>query len=383
MYYLDNAATTRPYKEVVSIVQKSLEIDFANPSSVHPAGMKARKLINESRETLAKIFSVPQAGILFCGSGTESDNLAIKGILLQKYRYQPEFITNRLEHAAISKTAEWLEEKGSPVHYVDFDSATGQIDINHLLSLINENTRLISIQHVNSETGVIQDLKTISRKVKQKNANVLIHSDGVQAFSKFPIDLNDLGVDLYSISGHKFRGIKGAGALILTSKQNPVIQIHGGGQEHGFRSGTENVPGIAALALAAKLSHEQMTSDFKKVADFREKFTNRLKATFSNIRIYHSENAIPHILSLSFPGVLGEILLNHLAMKEIYVSTGSACNASSKKLSATLQALGFSQNQIKETIRISLNANEIPNDFEDFFEKFKSTIIELKTLLKK
>lgn len=381
MYYLDNAATTRPYKEVVALVRKSLEEDFANPSSVHPAGIRAKKLVTTARETLATIFQVPQAGILFCGSGTESDNLAIKGILLKKYRFQPEMITTRLEHAAILKTADWLEEKGVPVHYVDFDKDTGQIDINHLKSLINSNTRLLSIQHVNSETGVVQDLKTIATEVKKINKNILMHSDGVQAFTKIPINLNDMGVDMYSISSHKIRGIKGTGALILSSKQEPVIQIHGGGQEHGFRSGTENVPGIAALGLAAKLSHQNMSTDYEKVGVFKQKFTKALKAAFSDVRIYHSQNAIPHILSISFPGILGEVLLNHLAMNDIYVSTGSACNASSKKLSATLQAIGFTPDQIKETIRVSLNANEIPADFDLFFNKFKTTLLELKEIL--
>jgi cysteine desulfurase len=381
MYYLDNAATTRPYKEVVTLVRKSLEEDFANPSSVHPAGIKARKLVTTARETLASIFQVPQAGILFCGSGTESDNLAIKGILLKKYWFQPEMITTRLEHAAILKTADWLEEKGLPVHYVDFDKDTGQININHLKSLINSNTRLVSIQHVNSETGVIQDLKTIASEAKKINRNILLHSDGVQAFTKIPINLNEMGVDMYSISSHKIRGIKGTGALILSTKQEPVIQIHGGGQEHGFRSGTENVPGIAALGLAAKLSNKNMSKDCLRVETFKQKFIKGLKETFSDVRIYHSQNAIPHILSISFPGILGEVLLNHLAMHEIYVSTGSACNASSKKLSATLEAIGFTANQIRETIRVSLNAKEIPTDFELFFKKFKTTIQELKEIL--
>lgn len=382
MYYLDNAATTRPYKEVVSIVQKSLEENFANPSSVHPAGMNARKMVITARESLAAIFKVPQAGIIFCGSGTESDNLAIKGILSKNKRYQPEFITTRLEHAAIIKTADALESSGIPVHYVEFDKGTGQVNIEHLKSLINENTRLISIQHVNSETGVIQDLKKIATAAKKINSNLLLHSDGVQAFTKIPINLRDLGVDLYSISGHKFRGIKGAGALILTSKQDPSIQIHGGGQEHGFRSGTENVSGIAALGLAAKISLKNRSKDHQKVENFKEKLVTQLQQTFSDIKIFHSQNAIPHIISISFPGILGEVLLNHLAMHEIYVSTGSACNASSKKLSSTLQAIGFSADQIKETIRISLNANEVPTDFDTFFNKFKSTILELKKILR-
>ena len=380
MYYLDNAATTRPYKEVVTIVQQSLEENFANPSSVHPAGLKARKMISEARETLATLFQVPQAGILFCGSGTESDNLALKGVLLKKQSFQPELITTRLEHAAILKTADWLEEKGTPVHYVDFDKTTGQIDINHLKSLINNHTRLISIQHVNSETGVIQDLKTIASKAKKMNSNILIHSDGVQAFTKIPINLHEMGIDLYSISSHKIRGIKGTGALIFSSKQEPVIQIHGGGQEHGFRSGTENVPGIAALGLAAKISHENMSEDYKKVKIFKEQFIGNLIQEFPDARVYQSKNALPHILSISFPGILGEVILNHLAMHEIYVSTGSACNASSKKLSATLQAIGFSSNQIKETIRISMNAHEIPADFKAFFSKFKSSIHELEKI---
>ena len=248
MIYLDNAATTRPYPEVIHQVSDCLLNTFANPSSVHPAGVLAGRLISEARNVLARIFQIPLPGVIFTGSGTESDNLAIKGVLWKKERYQGELITTHLEHAAILNTVAWLEKAGVVVHYAALNSDTGQVDLEHLKSLINAKTRIISVQHVNSETGVLQDLKQISAVAKAANPNVLIHSDGVQAFTKIPVKLKPLGVDLYSVSGHKFGGIKGAGALLMRSKIALETMLHGGGQENGIRSGTENVPGIIARA---------------------------------------------------------------------------------------------------------------------------------------
>ena len=381
MYYLDNAATTRPYAEVIKKVHDCLKFDFGNPSSVHPVGIRAHKIVTEARATLAKIFDVPLAGIIFCGSGTEADNLAIKGVLSRHNNdFAGEIITSRSEHAAILKTTAWLKECGIRVHYVPFHTNTGQVDRKQLKKLVTPRTRLISIQHVNSETGTIQDLAAISRAVKAVHRNILVHADGVQAFTKIPVNLKELGVDLYSISGHKFGGIKGTGALILGSKVNLRTLLHGGGQESGFRSGTENVAGIAALSLAAELSCRKQKENYRKVKDFSDWFKIRLKSTIPNIKIYEVPASVPHILSVSIPSVLGEVLLHHLAKRQIFVSTGSACQASSKKLSATLRALNFSPQRIRETVRISLAAGELPENREEFFNTFLDSVNTLLEL---
>lgn len=377
MVYLDNAATTRPYTRVVQSVSECLTESFGNPSSVHLPGIKAKKTVNQARQTLASIFQVPLPGIVFCSSGTESDNLALKGVMGTTQGYQGRLITTPLEHSAVTNTALWLEQKGCQVEFVRINPQSGQVDIDHLLKLMETDTKLVSIQHVNSETGIIQDLSSISKAIKARNPKTLFHADGVQAFGKFHVDLNQLGVDFYSISAHKFHGIKGAGALILRQKYQIETLIHGGGQESKLRSGTENVAAISAMSLAAKMTTQEIKSNHLKVESFSKWFKESIKSTFPNIRIFEAPDTVPHIISLSIPGILGEILLHHLAEKSVYISTGSACNATSKKLSPVLQSLQFTRQSIMETIRISLSAKEIPEEPELFFRKFSQTVEEL------
>ncbi len=381
MYYLDNAATTRPFPEVIDIVDKCLSQNFGNPSSIHPFGVQAANIISEARNTLAELFGVPQAGIIFCSSGTESDNLAINGIFPNKQHPTGNIITTSLEHAAVLKSVEALAEKGVAVDYVNINQQSGLVDLQHLKQLIKPDTRIVSIQHVNSETGIIQDLPSISKTIKGQNPDVFFHSDGVQGFSRFPVNLKKLGVDMYSISGHKFHGVKGAGALILSRRIDLRPIINGGGQEFGFRSGTENVAGIASLGLAAKLACKRINENYKKIEAFSRFLKQGIKNEIRDIDIFESAATVPHIISLAIPGIPGEILLHHLVERRIYVSTGSACQASSKKLSSVLQALGFSQKRIKETIRISLAAIEIPENQESFLKQFLEVVRELRDMM--
>ncbi|MBU2644210.1 cysteine desulfurase [bacterium] len=381
MIYLDNAATTRPHPQVLETVQHCLSEDFGNPSSPYMIGTKARQLIDVARKRLATAFNVPQIGIIFCSSGTESDNLALKGLLGGHQRHSGRMITTRLEHSAVIKASEWLSRQGIPVDFVQINQLTGQVDLNHLEELMQPDTRLVSIQHVNSETGIIQDLAAISRTVKSRNPTTIIHTDGVQAFSKFPVDMQKLGVDLYSISGHKFHAIKGAGALVMSRKIPLEAILHGGGQEFDLRSGTENVAAIAGLGLAADLATSAMEKNHETVATFAHAFKSRLQQRFPSIRFIEAPAALPHIISLSIPGIPGEVLLNHLADREIYVATGSACNAGSKNLSPVLQTMGFSPQRIRETIRISLAASEVPDDLEGFLNHFSEVVEALSQIV--
>lgn len=381
MYYLDNAATTRVYPEVIAEVQRIIGDEFGNPSSSHKIGFQAGQLVEESRNVFADYFKVPKMGVVFCGSGTESDNLAIKGVLQKNGTFRGEFITSQLEHSAVLNTAKWLEQCGVIVHYVRIDTKTGQVDLENLKELVNENTRLVSIQHVNNETGGIQDLAAISKIIKDKNKDTLFHSDGVQAFGKIPVDLKKMGVDLYSISGHKFRGIKGVGALIMSKNVSINPLVHGGGQENGLRSGTENVIGIHAMGIAAKKALKELDQNFRQVKDFSEWFKEQLAEKAAGIDLYKNVNTIPHIISIAVPGIPGKVLLHHLAPKEIFVSTGSACNSNYKKMSPTLKAIGFNQERIRETVRISLAAHELPKDRSKFLDQFLTQITELQEMV--
>jgi len=377
MHYLDNAATTRPFPQVIEIVEECLKEHYANPSSIHPPGTAAQRLINDSRKTLAHIFRVPLAGVVFCSSGTESDNLALKGIFKLKKNKKSTLITTKLEHAAILNTAKWLEQYGIRVKYVNIHRDSGQVELKHLESIIDPDTQLVSIQHANSETGIIQDLAEISKTVRKKNQDTIIHSDGVQAFSKIPTNLKQLGVDLYSISAHKFHGIKGAGALICTKKLPLEAQLHGGGQEFGYRSGTENVAAIAAMGEAAKLMIQNDKAFNDKVADFSIWLKRGLKERLDHVKVFEAPDILPHIISISIPDIPGEVLLNHLAARDIFVGLGSACSANSNKMSEVLKTLKYPAKQIKETIRISLSPLEIPPDPQSFLDQFVQTVQEL------
>ncbi len=381
MIYLDNAATTVPLQEVIEEVLKCLTEDFGNPSSAHTMGSKALEHVNNARKILAEIFRVPLQGVIFCSSGTESDNLAIKGCFGRGKSYQGNMVTCKLEHAAVLKTASWLEERGVELRYVSIDKKTGLIDLDNLKQLIDQETRLVSIQHVNSETGIVQNLKAIGKTVKSINPKLLFHSDGVQGFTKKDIDLKDSEIDLYTISGHKIQGIKGAGALIFSNRFFIEGQIHGGGQEFGLRSGTENVPAIVALGQAASIAVKKREEDYQKVLDFSSWFKQKIADKLTSLELLDFPQSIPHIISLSSMKIPGEVLLHHFAEKQIYLSTGSACNANSKRLSTTLQALGLSASQIKGTIRLSVIASEIPKNRAIFWKEFCQVINELEDLV--
>ncbi len=382
MYYLDNAATTKPLPEIIDSLHRLLIDTYGNPGSVHHAGIQAGKTMEDARKSLAAIFNVPLAGVICCGSGTESDNLAIKGFFQKKPHQGSHLITSPLEHAAVTKTCDWLSENNlARVDIVNISSQTSQIDLEHLASLVNDQTRMISIQHVNSETGIIQDLAAISKTVKSINPDIVVHSDGVQAFGRIPVNLRESGVDLYSISAHKFHGLRGAGALIMNRKIDLIPVIHGGGQESGLRSGTENLVAIAAMSIAAERAVKDLESNHQKLLTFSHRFKKAVREQIPDCQIIESDQSIPHIISLSIPDVPGEVLLHHLAERGIYVSTGSACNATSKKTSPVLRALGLSADQIRQTIRISLAANEIPVDVKGFLKEFLEGVKELRNLV--
>lgn len=382
MVYLDNAATTRPHPSIVSHLNSLLLEEFGNPSSIHPLGIRAAKILSVSRKKLSRIFNVPQAGIVFCSSGTESDNLAIKGTLTGKKDKGKRIITTKIEHAAVLQTCEWLREKlDITIDYVDIEKKTGRVKLDHLAGLIDKDVRLVTIQHANSETGVVQDLPAISRLIRSKNPNIIIHSDGVQAFSRIPYDFKSLGVDLYSISAHKFHGLKGAGALILGRDINLQPIVHGGGQESGLRSGTENVLAISALGQAAEIACENLEENLETIAAFAGQFKTALKKQFPDCVIFEAPDTLPHIISMSIPGIPGEVLLHHLAENKIFVSTGSACNATTKKLSPVLTEYGYAKKRIMETVRISFAACEIPKNREEFIDGFLQTVKELRETL--
>lgn len=374
MLYLDAAATTAPHPEVLHLLEQHFKRPHANPSAVHPWGLEARKALNEARKDLARLFAVPAEGVTFTASGTESDNLALKGVLFRHGKPRGRLLTSSLEHKAISETALWYEQMGGTVDLIALEPATGQVDLDDLAQKLTKETALVSIAQVNSETGLTQDLAAVSAVIRQKAPQALFHSDGVQALGKIEPDLRRWGVDLYSISGHKVHGLLGAGALIRRKPMPLEPLLHGGGQESGLRSGTENLPAILALAWAARWAEKNRKANAEAIIQWSEGFFTRIQKSVEGLSLLHGADQVPHIRALSIEGVLGEVLLHHLAAEGLLASQGSACQARSKKLSPVLKALGYSDQKIRSTLRLSFSALELKIAPAEAAERFTRAV---------
>lgn len=345
--YMDNAATTRPYKEVVELMGQVMREEYGNPSSIHSMGLLAEKVVNQARNRLAEALDVEAAEIVFTSGGTESDNMAIIGAARMKRRSGRRIITSKVEHPAVIEAFKYLETKGFEAVYVPVDN-DGIIRMDVLQEAINDDTILISCMEVNNEVGAIQPIKDIAH-IKGK---ALLHVDGVQSFGKLPMSIR--GVDLLSISGHKICGPKGVGALYVSREIKLPPLIVGGGQERGFRSGTENVEAIAGFGLAAKKAVTDIYKTKRIVETMKEKMAELLKAGLKDVKINTPQKSAPGILSITFKKTRGEVLVHTLEQNGIYISTGSACSSNKKGHSYVLKEMGLSSGDIEGTLRISL-----------------------------
>ncbi len=349
--YFDNAATTVVYPEVRELMVKLMSDDYGNPSSLHMMGLQAENYIKDATRSLAKELKCRESEIVYTSGGTESNNMAIIGSALAKRRAGKHIITTKIEHASVSATMEFLKKEGFEISYLDVNS-DGVISIEDLKDTLREDTILVSVMYVNNEIGSIMPIKDISATVKEFNENILVHVDAIQAFGKIKLSPKDLGVDLLSISGHKFHGPKGSGILYVKDKVLLRPIIYGGGQQKAMRSGTENVPAIAGLALAAKLmleDHEKKIEHIKKLRDtFIEKVTE-----IENV--YDNSKGAPHIASISFVGIRSEVMLHALEERNIYVSAGSACSSNKQQVSGTLKAIGLDKDGLDSTLRFSFS----------------------------
>ena len=354
--YLDNSATTKCYEEVKEIVGKVMCEDYGNPSSMHKKGVDAEKYVKESKETLAKLLKVQEKEIYYTSGGTESDNLALIGCARANRRAGKHLITSSIEHPAILNTMQYLEkEEGYRVTYLPVDK-DGRIRLDALKEALCEETILVSIMYVNNEVGSVQPIEEAAQIIKNYNKNILFHVDAVQGFGKYRIFPKRVGIDLLSISGHKIHGPKGTGVLYINEKVKIKPIVFGGEQQKNVRSGTENVPGIAGIGLAAKLIYDGLE---EKVAVMRE-----LKAHFiegvskiENITIHGrtDESSAPHIISVGFAGIRSEVLLHTLEDKGIFVSAGSACASNHPAISGVLKGIGAGAEYLDATLRFSLS----------------------------
>jgi cysteine desulfurase len=353
--YLDNAATTKPFTEVVDIMVDCLVNKYGNPSSLHRKGIEAENILKESRSKLAEAMGVQDGEILFTSGGTESNNTAIRGITRSYSNRGRHIITTRIEHPSVQKTMEDLEKDGFSITYLEVDRE-GVIDLQLLKDSIKKDTILVSIMGVNNEIGTVQPLKEIGRVIKEMNPLAFFHVDGIQAFLKIPIDPKDMKIDLLSISGHKFHGPKGIGALYCKRGINLRPWQTGGGQEQGLRSGTENIPGIAGIGKAVEIYNKNLKEYCQKMTDLKQRLRVGIEERIENIKINtpEGEKGAPHILSVSFRGIKGEVLVHSLERHGIYISTRSACSSKQNKISSVLASIGLDNDEAEGTVRISL-----------------------------
>ncbi|MCR5675997.1 MAG: cysteine desulfurase [Lachnospiraceae bacterium] len=376
--YLDNAATTRCDDEVLAAMDAAFRVDFGNPSSMHRKGYEAEQLMKNAQKTLAGTLGVSPAEILFTSGGTESDNLAILGCARANARRGRHLVTTAIEHAAVAKTMEALAEEGFEVTVLPVDDR-GLVDPQAAAGAVREDTVLVSVMAVNNEIGAVQDLRAIGRAIRAKNRAVLFHTDAVQAYGKVPVDVRECGIDLLSVSGHKFHGPKGTGFLYVKkgTKIRPIL--FGGGQQNGLRSGTDNVPGAVGLAAAAQKAIDGQRQFAGRLIGLRDAFIREITEQMTDVRIngpagcsaeemHRGEQAAPHIVSLSVPGVRAEVLLHALEDAHIYVSAGSACSSHAAKKTpgtATLRAIGLPEDCLASTIRLSLSRDTTEEELRE------------------
>lgn len=357
MIYFDNAATTKPKKEALKRAEIYLTEKYFNPSGLYREGFELKLSLNESgRNILSHITSPDEYEILFTSCGTEADNTAVFG-----YGKRGNVVTTAGEHSAVANSVKELKNRGIDVRIAPLEK-DGKVDVGELLNLVDENTSLVSVMHVNNETGAINDVNEIARFVKEKNPRAVFHSDGVQAYGKIPFKLSK-DVDLYSISAHKIGGLKGVGALIKRKKLHMFPYIIGGGQEGGKRSGTENVFGIKDFEYAAEIKFKGLEETYKRLLEYKNRFIQLLnKDIFS---VISPSDSSPYILCLAAKRCRGEILLHMVNDKGLIIGTGSACSSNEKnRYSRVILACGYSKDAADGVIRISFSDETTEEEIE-------------------
>ena len=359
--YFDNNATTQPLLEVREAMLEVLGSGFGNPSSAHSTGDRAREHLLSAREAVAALLGVESSRIIFTSGGTESNNLVFANVM-NNSSSRLRVVTTEVEHSSILKYCEFLEEHGAEIVYLPVDR-DGRLSLSEVEAAITPNTALVSIQWVNNETGVIQPVKTIS-DICQKHG-VLFHSDAAQAVGKVNIDLSALPVDFLSLSGHKFHGPQGVGALYTSNRKLLSSIIRGGPQEGGLRAGTENLPGIVGIGKAAELRHERLNQFLDKLGALRDQFEQQVFEKVPGAEINGDrENRVCNTTNILFRGVDGQALVARLDMEGIRCSQSSACTNQRPEPSYVLRAMGLSEEEAYSSVRFSFSGQNSDEEIE-------------------
>lgn len=361
---MDNSATTCAYDSVGELVKKVMCEDYGNPSSMHAKGVEAERYIKEAKETFGKLLKVKEKEIFFTSGGTESDNLALRGAAWANQRAGKHLITSAIEHPAIINTMRHLEEEGFRVTYLPVDRY-GRVKLDALKEALCEETILVSIMYVNNEVGSVQPIQEAASIVKAYNKDILFHVDAVQGFGKYRIYPKKLKVDLCSVSGHKIHGPKGTGVLYIGEDVKIKPIVFGGEQQKNVRSGTENVPGIAGLSLAAKTIYQGLDVKVAQMRRLKQRFIRGVgQIEDTVVHGLYDETSAPHIISVGFAGIRSEVLLHALEEKGIYVSSGSACASNHPQVSGVLKGIGARQEFLDATLRFSMSEFTTPEEID-------------------
>lgn len=378
--YLDNSATTRVYPEVAREVKRLMEDEYGNPSSLHRRGTTAERVFAGAQEELAQLLGVKARGLVFTSGGTESNNLAILGMARRNRKRGNHLITSQVEHSSVLEPFKMLETEGFQVTFLP-PNEQGFIEPEAVAESVTAQTLLVSIMHVNNETGAVMPVSLIARAVRQKNPKTIVHVDAAQSFTKVPLAPAEQDLDAVSLSAHKFHGPKGVGALYLRQGLLAEPLLAGGGQQGEIRPGTENIPGIAGMALAAQISMQHFRKQPQLLQNFRQQMLHFFQAEHSDCRINGptGQQAASHILNISLPGLKGEVILHALEEHGIFVSTGSACHSRSKEPSHVLKAMNLDPEAMEGAIRLSFSWMNTEEEIRYALEKSSVVLKELKT----
>lgn len=377
MIYLDNSATTKPYPEVLQVHQQVSERFFGNPSSLHQLGIDASRLLSETRKQILHYTGFTQYEIIFTSGATEANNIAIKGAALAKMNRGRHIVTTAIEHPSVIESFEQLKTLfGFDISYIQVNEH-GRADMTHLKEVLRPDTVLVSLMHVNNETGAIQPIEEAASIIRTYAKEAIFHVDGVQGIGKVPLP-KEMDIDLLTMSGHKIHGLKGTGALFLKKEIVLAPFITGGDQELGLRSGTENPAGAVSLAKAIKQSFEHLNKYHDEMIALKtelEQQLGKIEGIVINTPLTHSA---PHIVNFSVPGIQIEVLLHMLEKEGIYVSTTSACSAKKKEPSRVLLAMGKSEEAAKSSMRISLTYGQGPELAPQIITSIAQSVKKLK-----
>ncbi|MCB4956580.1 cysteine desulfurase [Streptococcus mutans] len=370
MIYFDNSATTLPYPKAIKTYEEVATKIFGNPSSLHQLGSQSSRILQASRQQIAELLGKRTDEVFFTSGGTEGDNWVIKGLAFEKQRYGKHIIVSDIEHPAVKESAKWLQTQGFEVDFAPVDKK-GFVKVDVLAKLLRPDTILVSIMAVNNEIGSVQPIKAISKLLADK-ASISFHVDAVQAIGKIATDdyLTDR-VDFATFSGHKFHSVRGVGFIYKKAGKKISALLNGGGQEAGFRSTTENVAGIAAMAKALRIVLDKAKIGQKQLLAMKRILFDSLSHYDDVILFSEMEYFAPNILTFGIKGVRGEVLVHAFEEHDIYISTTSACSSKAGKPAGTLISMGISSKLAQTAVRLSLDENNDMSQVEQFLTIFK------------